>query len=530
MGAVDRRLVEVRLEELHHLALVLDRLVHDVLPGRVAHAARDVRREPRELVLEGAAARHEVHVPARVVGVDEPQHLLHVRLVPLFSDVLHVDVHDRVAGELGEDLLEAQDLQPREVLARLRAEVELQQFLVRVVEYLALAVRDAVERRVVDGDDLAVLRPPEIELDLIRAKRHGRAERGQAVLRRHGAEAAVRAEALGEGLRGVPVSGDDRAAGGTVLPRTPPHLDVGGVETGRVAVAHGLEVLRVRVELHGERAHAAEHVAEHLARRRHDHRAAAHGRVGTHAHRGAHEVRARVVGEELADHLEDRVRVAALVRAADDHVRLEARDVGEVLVEVEVVAREERVAHAVDLENLRLRPLPHVRLVEAEFLPLARREMLLVVLAHARACLVEGEGGVALAGGREVERVHEHGRLAALRRLGAGREERRVVLLRGGDRLLARPHARLAVARLREHDEVEARVALLQRVELPLHGLLDVRHVKRVRRLHHAGLDGAGWRARGRERRGGQGADGNEVCFHAADYTKKRCSMVLWAI
>ena len=59
MCAVDGGLVEVGLEQLDHLAFVLDGEVHNVrtpqIVAAVPHAARDVGRQTRKLILKRTA-------------------------------------------------------------------------------------------------------------------------------------------------------------------------------------------------------------------------------------------------------------------------------------------------------------------------------------------------------------------------------------------------------------------------------------------------------------------------------------------
>ena len=59
MGTVDGVLIEVRLEQLNHLASVLDGTIDNIGPlqgaSAIAHASRDIWSEPRQLFLKRAA-------------------------------------------------------------------------------------------------------------------------------------------------------------------------------------------------------------------------------------------------------------------------------------------------------------------------------------------------------------------------------------------------------------------------------------------------------------------------------------------
>ena len=201
-------------------------------------------------------------------------------------------------GELGENFRELHYARPLEIRPLLHSEIERGKLRIRVLVNLARAVRNALKRRIVDGDDLPILRPPEVELDFRCPKRDRRAEGGHAVFRCDGGEPAVRAQTLRGGVVEV---GDDRAPGGTILPRAAADLNVVGMKPNGITEAHRFEELGLRIELDRERTDAAVEVAEYLATRSDDHRTTADRRIKTHADRGPNEIRARVVGEVPAN-------------------------------------------------------------------------------------------------------------------------------------------------------------------------------------------------------------------------------------
>ena len=159
------------------------------------------------------------------------------------------------------------------------------------------------------------------------------------------------------------------------------------------------------------------------------------------------------------------------MRTADDDVGLQPRYARERLVEIEIVASHEGIAHAIDLENRRFRPLPHVRGVKTKPLPLPGRKVRLVVLSGKSTVATVCERRVAPAGRRLVDGVYEHDGATALGRRRTRGEQRRVEPLHGVGERARRRNGALPVARLRQHDHVKVAAAFRERVEFPLHAL-----------------------------------------------------------
>ncbi len=476
MGLVDHLLVEVGLEELDLLRAEFDGAVDD-RPGAlgvVADAEADFGRGGLEAARDGVVGDHEVGVACAVILAEEGDDAVDRGLVVVVGERLDVDVHDHLPRELAEDVLEGDDAEAGEAFAELRAEVEFAQLGEGVFVDLARAVADAVEGGVVAGDDFAVGRRPEVELDFLGAHRDGGAEGGHAVFGGDGAEAAVGAEArVGE----AGVVADHGGSAVAVLPGVAAELDVLVVRGGRVAVAGGLEVLRGGVEGGGGLAEGAAHVGEDLAVGRHDHACAADRRVLRVAHRGADDVGVRVVGDVAAHDLGGVVGVAPLEGAADDDVDLLAGDARDGLVEVEVVAGEEAVADAVHLQHVGRGGFEGVGRVELEDVELEGRQVLLEVLAGELAVAVVAVGRVAPARRLLREGVHEDVGAAAARRRGAGLEEDGDVAVVEAERVLERLRRAGDVAVLGEDDEVDGRVAGAELLQLEVEETVGVGRV-----------------------------------------------------
>ena len=159
-----RQMSEMGLEQLNLFAVIRQRLLHEIMIGTAcACAARDIRCRFPALAEDLRIAAHEVAVFAAVVLVDEPYDLadrcIRQRIHVVY--MLDVHIHDDMAGEFLQDVLEGGDLHAAKFVAVACAEVKLQKLLVGVLPDLARAVGDAVEGGIVDGDDGAVFgRPP----------------------------------------------------------------------------------------------------------------------------------------------------------------------------------------------------------------------------------------------------------------------------------------------------------------------------------------------------------------------------------
>ena len=160
------------------------------------------------------------------------------------------------------------------------------------------------------------------------------------------------------------------------------------------------------------------------------------------------------------------MRVAALVGAADDHIHVLPRDVGKILIEIEIVADQKAEADALDLDHGRLGKGKGVVAFQLHLGDLAGGEVLFLVGSRDIAVPVKGIGGVAESLFALAAGVEEHQRMAALCGFRRALQQNVPVFFRALLCLLLCFRKRRAVAGFGHDDDVHGFVAFPQIAQL----------------------------------------------------------------
>ena len=278
----------------------------------------------------------------------------------------------------------------------------------------------------------------------------------------------------------------DGAAGRAILPRTAANLDIRVMRGRRIAKARRLQVMVVRVKLRTAQADLVVHVQQHLTVRRNHHAAAADRRISPQADGCAHHMRVAVVRTELVHRFQRVVRIAALIGAGHNHVRVVPCNVRIRLVEICIVAHQEAVFYAFQLNDCRFGVLPAIILVQLVYIHLRFHAMLLEIAARLLTLAVENNRRVAQPRLRRINAIDKQQRMAALCRRSRFFQQIAAEFLIGGQHFLLRPRAARHVGVFRHHNHIHAVVALAE--QLHLRGIVFVNFgiIKAICRLNHA--------------------------------------------
>ena len=182
------------------------------------------------------------------------------------------------------------------------------------------------------------------------------------------------------------------------------------------------------------------------------------------------------------------MRIGALMGATDDNIRTAASDVGEILIEIEIVAGEEAVAKPLDLDYGRGFEFVGILGIHTALENLSVGGVLFIIVTYLVSVTIEGIGGIPESNATIIQSVNKQNTVTALGSLSGFFKNSFIVSSVAFVELIYRFRKRRNVGSFGKHDEIHRLVAFVHCFHFPKEKLLRGVPISGIVRLDYTDL------------------------------------------
>lgn len=175
-----------------------------------------------------------------------------------------------------------------------------------------------------------------------------------------------------------------------------------------------------------------------------------------------------VICQKSGHQRQSTVRIASLVRTADNHIEILPCQIGKIFIKIEIITNEKSEPNAVYFQNGRRGMFKRIRTVQFHDRNFARDQMLFVISSRFFAFAVKRIGRVSIAFVGFGARIYENDGSASFCRFRSFLQQCRIIFFHALFRLFFRFGKARNVTAFRHDNEIHRTVALIQQIQFVL--------------------------------------------------------------